>query len=143
MMPLWMTVISPVQSRCGWALRSFGRPWVAQRVCARPTAAEGVDVEQGRPQVGELAGLLLHEQVAVLVDQGDAGRVVAAVLEAREPFEQDGPRLARSGVADDAAHVVWFPPVAARAAVQFSRSLASWASISASSEMRPGPRLRS
>ena len=42
MMPLWMTVIWPVQSRCGWALRSFGRPCVAQRVWARPMAACGV-----------------------------------------------------------------------------------------------------
>ena len=42
MMPLWMTVMSPVQSTWGWALRSFGRPWVAQRVWARPMAAEGV-----------------------------------------------------------------------------------------------------
>ena len=42
MIPLWMTVISPVQSWCGWALRSFGRPWVAQRVWARPMAACGV-----------------------------------------------------------------------------------------------------
>ena len=42
MMPLWMTVMAPVQSTCGWALRSLGRPWVAQRVCARPTAASGV-----------------------------------------------------------------------------------------------------
>ena len=42
MIPLWMTVISPVQSRCGWAFRSFGRPWVAQRVWASPIAACGV-----------------------------------------------------------------------------------------------------
>ena len=42
MIPLWITVISPVQSWCGWALRSFGRPWVAQRVWARPIAACGV-----------------------------------------------------------------------------------------------------
>ena len=42
MIPLWITVISPVQSWWGWALRSFGRPWVAQRVCASPIAACGV-----------------------------------------------------------------------------------------------------
>ena len=42
MIPLWMTVMSPVQSWWGWALRSFGRPWVAQRVWARPIAACGV-----------------------------------------------------------------------------------------------------
>ena len=42
MMPLWMTVSSPVQSTCGWALRSFGRPWVAQRVCGQPGVRGGV-----------------------------------------------------------------------------------------------------
>ena len=42
MIPLWMTVISPVQSWWGWAFRSFGRPCVAQRVWASPIAACGV-----------------------------------------------------------------------------------------------------
>ena len=42
MIPLWITVMFPVQSWWGWALRSLGRPCVAQRVCARPSAACGV-----------------------------------------------------------------------------------------------------
>ena len=36
MMPLWMTTTLPVQSRCGWALFSFGLPCVAQRVWPMP-----------------------------------------------------------------------------------------------------------
>ena len=36
MMPLWTTTILPVQSRCGWAFSSVGRPCVAQRVCPMP-----------------------------------------------------------------------------------------------------------
>src|ERR671937_843545 len=32
----------PLESWWGWGLWSFGRPWVAQRVCARPSAACGV-----------------------------------------------------------------------------------------------------
>jgi hypothetical protein len=36
MIPLWITATLPVQSRCGWALRSVGRPWVAHRVCPIP-----------------------------------------------------------------------------------------------------------
>ncbi len=32
MMPLWTTATLPAASRCGWALRSVGLPWVAQRV---------------------------------------------------------------------------------------------------------------
>ena len=117
MMPLWMTVMSPVQSTWGCAFRSFGRPWVAQRVWARPIAACGRPVGERRLEVAELAGPLLDEQVAVVVDERDAGRVVAAVLEAREALDQDGPGLTRSDVADDPAHAV----------------RVSW---------RPGPRLR-
>ena len=32
MIPLWTTATLPVASWCGWALRSVGGPWVAQRV---------------------------------------------------------------------------------------------------------------
>jgi hypothetical protein len=35
-MPLWMIAIRPRASTTGWALRSVGRPWVAQRVWATP-----------------------------------------------------------------------------------------------------------
>ena len=84
MIPLWMTVISPVQSRCGWALRSFGRPWVAQRVWARPMAACGVRSAMRGLEIDQLAGALLDEQVARVVDERDPGRVVAAVLETLE-----------------------------------------------------------
>ena len=36
MMPLWTTTILPVQSRCGCAFSSVGRPCVAQRVWPTP-----------------------------------------------------------------------------------------------------------
>jgi len=39
MIPLWTTTRSPPQSRWGCAFRSFGAPWVAQRVCPTPTRA--------------------------------------------------------------------------------------------------------
>ncbi len=42
MMPLWITATRPAQSRCGWALRSVGAPWVAQRVWPMPTAPPGM-----------------------------------------------------------------------------------------------------
>ena len=35
-MPLWTTTILPLQSVCGWAFNSVGRPWVAHRVCPMP-----------------------------------------------------------------------------------------------------------
>ena len=38
MMPLWMTATRPLTSVCGWALRSVGPPWVAQRVWPIPVS---------------------------------------------------------------------------------------------------------
>ena len=104
MIPLWMTVMSPVQSWCGWAFRSFGRPCVAQRVWASPIAACGIRSAIAVVRLDSLPGALLDEQVAGLVDEGDPGRVVAAVLEALEPLDQDRARFTGAGVADDAAH---------------------------------------
>ncbi len=42
MMPLWMTATVPVQSTWGWALRSLGAPWVAQRVWPMPVVAGAI-----------------------------------------------------------------------------------------------------
>ena len=63
-------------------------------------------VGDGRLEVRELAGTLLDEQVARVVDQSDARRVVAAVFEPFEPFDQDRARLTGTGVSDDATHSV-------------------------------------
>ena len=81
----------------GPAVRRPARVGEADRGVRRPVGDGGLQVDQ-------LAGPLLDEQVARVIDQGDAGRVVAAVLEALEPFDQDGPRLPGTGVTDDAAH---------------------------------------
>ena len=59
------------------------------------------DVEQGGAQVAELAGSLLDEELAVGGHERDAGRVVAAILQARQALEQDGRGLTRPDVADD------------------------------------------
>src|SRR3989454_8403556 len=64
----------------------------------------GGPVSDRRAEVGELAGLLLDEEVAVLVDEGDPGRVVAAVLESPQALDEDGPGLPGTGVSDDSAH---------------------------------------
>ena len=155
MIPLWMTVMSPVQSWCGMGVQvvrpAVGRPagvGEADRGVRRPIGDRGLEV-------GELAGLLLDEQVAGLVDEGDPGRVVAAVLEPLEPLDQDRARLAGPGVADDSAHVAVLlrvprqrPPglvpsrrAADRApAAQFSRSPARFAIASASSATSVGVR---
>ena len=54
----------------------------------------GRAVRDGRLQVDELAGPLVDEEVARVVDQGDPGRIVAAVLEAFEALDEDGARVA-------------------------------------------------
>ena len=43
MMPLCTTATRPVQSVCGWAFSSLGRPWVAHLVCPMPTVPSGGD----------------------------------------------------------------------------------------------------
>ena len=66
-------------------------------------------LKKSRSQVLELAGALLDEHLAAGRDQGDAGRVVAAVLKPGEALQQDGRRLARPNVADDSTHSSLFP----------------------------------
>ena len=77
-----------------------GRP---AGVC-EPDGRMGRAIRDRGLEVGELARLLLDEQVALLIDEGDARRVVASVLETPETLDQDGPCLAGPGVADDSAH---------------------------------------
>jgi hypothetical protein len=59
---------------------------------------------QGIPEHRDLPRTLLHEQIAVIRDESDARGVVAAVLEATEPIQQDGPGRSGSGISNDAAH---------------------------------------
>jgi hypothetical protein len=63
-------------------------------------------VEERRPEVGQLARPLLDEELAGLGDQGDPGRVVAAVLEAPKPLEKDRSGRPGTRVTNDAAHAV-------------------------------------
>jgi hypothetical protein len=63
-------------------------------------------VGDGRLEVRELARALLDEQVPRVVNQRDPRRVVAAVLEPFEPFDEDRARLTGTGISDDATHGV-------------------------------------
>ncbi len=91
MMPLWTTATRSVA--IGWALVSVGRPCVAQRVWPMPIVpCTGSLVEPTR-EVGELAFGAAALDAAV--DQGrDAGRIIAAIFEPAQPFDQ--PRRDRS-----------------------------------------------
>ena len=55
-------------------------------------------------QVGELPGLLLDADLAVGGEDGAAGRVVASILEAAQPVDENRYNRLRSDVADDSAH---------------------------------------
>ena len=69
-----------------------------------PEAVGGQRVRrQLRVEVGDLARLLRHVQAAAL-DDGDAGGVVPAVLQAPQALDHDPERRPRTDVADDSAH---------------------------------------
>ena len=89
---------------CGWALRSFGAPWVAHRVWPMPVVPAIVRVGEFLVEVLDPAGLLRDLQRAVAADDRDPGRVVAAVLQAAQALDDDVERRPGADVADDAAH---------------------------------------
>src|SRR5206468_2631977 len=94
---------------------------VVRAAVGRPASVGQADggvrcpVGDGRLKIDQLAGALLDEQVAGVVDQGDAGRIVTAVLEALEAFDEDRTRLPGTRVPDDAAHAASPPFVPADA----------------------------
>jgi hypothetical protein len=49
MMPLCTTAARPSYEVCGWALVSFGTPWVAHRVCPTPTPSTGIGDASSAP----------------------------------------------------------------------------------------------
>ena len=63
-------------------------------------------VQERRRKVGQLPRPLLDEELARLGDERDPGRVVAAILQAPEPLEENGSRRPGTRVPNDAAHAV-------------------------------------
>ena len=87
----------------------------------------GGPVGDRRSQVGELAGLLLDEQVPTVVDERDTGRVVSAVLEACQSLDEDRTRFPGPRIAHDAAHQRWSPFCLSRGGVESSGGCCSHA----------------
>ena len=54
-MPLTTTWTEPVVSKCGWALHSLTRPWVAQRVWPMPVVAGRVATATPPPSSSRVA----------------------------------------------------------------------------------------
>ena len=89
MIPLWMRASRPSSPRCGCALRSVGPPWVAQRVWPMPVPPSGSGApRQVALEHAELARPLVGAERPVVVDDGDAGGVVPAVLQPLQPAEE-------------------------------------------------------
>ncbi len=76
---------------CGWALRSEGTPWVAQRVWAMPVVAWVLG--RGGFEFGDAADRA-DAFDAGSADDGEAGRVIAAVFELLQAFDEDGDDVA-------------------------------------------------
>src|SRR5208282_708587 len=86
------------------------RVFLRRAAVCRPSRVSDSDVAlQGRvgqqmAQIFELALGATNFELAALDDRRDAGRIVAAIFEAAEPFEQDRVSFARSYVSDYSAH---------------------------------------
>ena len=94
----------PLQSWCGWAFSSVGRPWVAQRVWPMPQCPVSGLAAPAPPRGSTSLPAQRRLSSCAAAHDGHAGRVVAAVLEAPEALHEDGDCITRSDVADDAAH---------------------------------------
>ena len=91
MMPLCTTATRSVA--IGWALRSDGLPWVAQRVWPMPIVPASGSAAEPRLEVGQLA--LGAAALDVAVHQGgDARRIVAAIFQPLQRVDQQAARPA-------------------------------------------------
>ena len=96
-----LVVVGEVRVRVAVGRAAVGRP------AGMADAGGAVGERPGGQVVAQhlqLARALAHAQTPVTVDHGDAGGVVAAVLEPREPRDQHGLARARAHVSDDSTH---------------------------------------
>src|ERR1700738_409797 len=105
MIPLCTTAKRPVQSMCGCAFASEGRPWVAQRVWPRPVVpCSASPLRRRAAKLASFPSALDPGGRAVGVDRRDPAGVVPAVLEPGEGIHDDRDAVALADVTDDAAH---------------------------------------
>ena len=103
-MPLCTTTMSPLQSRCGWAFSSVGRPCVAQRVWPMPKDAVHRVHADGLFQVAQFALGAADGQLLVVAVDRQARGIVAPVFQALQAFENNRNGAMSTDVADDSAH---------------------------------------
>ena len=110
-MPLWASATVPVAvaPRVGWAF-SQRLPPSSSSACAHGDVADQ-RVERGLVEdLADQAHVLVDEDLLVVTD-GDAGRLLTAVLEGVEPEVRDVPIFAGRPDAEDAAGVLQGPVV--------------------------------
>ena len=90
---------------CGCALRSLGTPWVAQRVWAMPRWPVDRGLIQRILQRLHLALGAQAGQVLGTVEHGEAGRVVAPVLQPPQALHQHRDDVAIGDRPNDSAHM--------------------------------------
>ncbi len=113
-MPLRTMWIRPTSSLCGWAFSSVTRPWVAQRVWARPivasVSATATAPSSRRSATAALRFARLPDRAdgvdPPVIEQGETGGVVSAVLELLEARDQQVAAWPPAHISDDAAHGV-------------------------------------
>ena len=96
-------IVGEVRVRVGIRRPAVRRP--ARVADARRAVGHGVGCQVVAQHL-QLAGALAHVEGAALVDDRDAGGVVAAVFEPGEPREEDGLAVPRAHVSDDSTHAV-------------------------------------
>ena len=109
MMPLCTTTISPVQSRCGWAFSSVGRPCVAQRVWPIPYMPSIGRFAEHFFEVVQLPGSAANFELSVFADNRDSRGIVATVFKPMESVENEGNDFFRADIADNSAHSAQLP----------------------------------
>jgi hypothetical protein len=107
--PLWITATRPSAERCGCALRSFGAPWVAHRVCPIPVmpCVRVAPTPVSASAFSRLASLPARFSASSAPPpsrMADAGRVVPAVLEPAQPVDHDVQRRTAAGVPHNPTH---------------------------------------
>ncbi len=104
MMPLCTSATRRARPRCGWALRSFGAPWVAHRVWPMPVVTAG----SGDSAIAFSRLASLPARLSATIDpasiEGDPGGVVAAVLQPPQALDHHALGRLRTHVSDDSAH---------------------------------------
>ena len=107
MIPLWTTANLPAASRCGWALRSVGLPWVAHRVWPTPvppTSAAGSVSASASSRFASRPARLRTVIPPWPSSNCDSRRVVTAVFHPAQRVDHDVAGRAIPDVADDSTH---------------------------------------